>query len=272
MQNAIAKIAKAIADAGIPDFGVVSYDTVLPLLPCRGVSRLPQTPKSVILCIFPYRVAEPPLRNISRYAMVEDYHVVATNLLNDVCNACREVFSGASFVPFVDNSPIREIPAAVLAGLGAMGQNGLLIHPRYGSYLFLGEIVTDLELPASEQTSAGCQNCGRCVAACPAHAITEKGVNPAMCLSHITQKKGALTPEEIALIRCGNLLWGCDRCQEVCPHNNALPETPIAAFLENIEPYVTRERIPQLVSTRAFGFRGVGVIERNFEILYGKKE
>lgn len=265
------RVSDILKEAGIPDHGYASFQSVLPLLECRAKSRLPQDAQSVIVCIFPYHVKEPQKRNISRYAMVEDYHVVVSALLTAACNALSEAYPTRQFAPFVDNSPIREVAAAVAAGLGVQGQNGLLLHPRYGSFVFIGEIVTDLPLD-TQQKAGKCIDCGRCVAACPAHAIGSEGVKQEKCLSHITQKKGELTPKETALIQTERLLWGCDICQEVCPYNQELPETPLAAFREGIEPYVSYERIEELVKVRAFGFRGSKVIKRNYEILYGKQE
>ena len=95
---------------------------------------------------FPYAVKDLPKRNISRYAIVADYHIVAMEMLNSISEQLMLEFPGFQFEPFVDNSPIREVHAAVLAGIGVLGKNALLIHPQYGSYVFIGEIVTDLAL------------------------------------------------------------------------------------------------------------------------------
>jgi len=266
-----AKVSRIMAEKGITEHGFVSFSSVLPLLECRAKSRLPNPSNSVIICLFPYHVAEPEQRNISRYAMVEDYHTVVTKRLSEACDALSAAYPDHLFVPFADNSPIREVSAAVSAGLGMLGKNGLLIHPTYGSFVFIGEIVTDLNLD-TEKHRAGCIGCGKCISSCPAGAIGEAGVERERCLSHITQKKGSLSAEEEELIRRGKLVWGCDVCQEVCPYNRAIPETPFEEFRENIEPYVTYERIDELVQTRAFGFRGDKVIKRNYEILYGDQE
>lgn len=262
--------SRILTELGILEHGFARFEAVLPLLECRAKSRLPQDAKSVILCLFPYGLKEPEKRNISRYAMVEDYHIVVTEALKNACSVLSSAYPERQFVPFVDNSPIREVSAAVIAGLGVRGKNGLLLHRRYGSFVFIGEIVTDLFLDTEEQ-KADCIDCGKCITACPAQAIGQEGVDRNKCISHITQKKGELTREEIQLIQKGKLLWGCDRCQEVCPYNRKIAETPIAAFKENVEPYVSYEQIEELVKTRAFGFRGSNVIKRNYEILYGKQ-
>lgn len=268
--NVWSQISTALEQCTITEYGFASFADVLPLLECRAKARIPQRAKSVIVCLFPYHVAEPRRRNISRYAMVEDYHIVAGNMLKAACERLKSAFPENEFVFFTDNSPIREVSSAVRAGLGVLGKNGLLIHPKYGSFVFIGEIVTDLTVPGAKANGM-CIGCGRCAAACPAGAISPEGIDRERCLSHITQKKGTLTPEEETLVRKGNSLWGCDICQEVCPYNHGIPETEIAAFQENIIPYVDYHEIGELVKTRAFGFRGSGVIRRNYEILYGKQ-
>lgn len=140
------------------------WQTFFRLLECRAKARIPQRAKSVIVCLFPYHVAEPQRRNISRYAMVEDYHIVAGNMLKAACERLKSAFPENEFVFFTDNSPIREVSSAVRAGLGVLGKNGLLIHPKYGSFVFIGEIVTDLTVPGAKANGM-CIGCGRCAAA-----------------------------------------------------------------------------------------------------------
>lgn len=255
----------------IDGYGFADFQSVQPLLECRARERLPKDAKTVIVCAFPYWVGELPKRNISRYAAVQDYHDVLKTKLETVCMCLAEAYPQNTFAYFVDNSPIREVEAAVQAGLGVKGKNGLLLHPLYGSYLFLGEIVTDLALMTSKKQEA-CIGCGACVKACPADAITEKGVKQECCLSHITQKRGELTKEEADLVQKGKLLWGCDICQDVCPYNRHLPLTGISEFRQDIISEVMFDQIDALVKTRAFGFRGPKVLKRNYHILYGEKE
>ncbi len=265
------KIRAIFAKSGITECGFIRFVDVLPLLECRAKARIPEQPETVIVCLFPYFVDCPQKRNLSRYAIVEDYHTVAKELLSRICEELQALFPVASFEAFADNSPIREVETAVRAGLGLLGKNHLLIHPKYGSYVFIGEVVTDLKLETSEEEGR-CIGCGRCIAACPGKAISEKGIEQERCLSCLTQKKGELSAEEAAFIKQGGLLWGCDICQEVCPYNRSLPETPLAAFRDGVIPWLDYDRIEELVKTRAFGFRGSGVLKRNYEILYGKPE
>lgn len=265
-------IAEILERHQITAYGSVDFAALPPLLECRAKGRLPENAQSVLVCLFPYYTQEQSKRNISRYAVVEDYHVVVTNCLTAVCNELSERFAPYAFVSFTDNSPIREVDAAVKAGLGMRGKNRLLIHPEYGSYVFIGEIVTDMMIPSQVQSPTECMGCGRCISACPGGAIGENGIDREKCLSHITQKKGELTEQEIEMIKNGSLIWGCDICQEVCPHNRNLQPTAIPAFQNNQVAEVTYSQIKELVKTRAFGFRGSKVIERNYEILYGKQD
>lgn len=252
--------------AGIPLSGAVPFESCLPLLECRALSRIPQNAQTVVACGFPYYVGEFPGRNLSRYAIVPDYHRVAGELLEGSCARLREAFPG-EFQWFVDNSPIREVDAACRAGIGVCGENGLLLNPVYGSWLFLGTIVTDFPAETTEVPPGRCIGCGACRRACPAGCLGKNGPDPARCLSGITQKKGDLTPEEIALVKKGGLLWGCDVCQEVCPYNRAPKITPIAAFRAEIHPILRREEMTKDIRARACGFRGPKPLLRNDELL-----
>lgn len=260
-------LKQILNQAGVREFGVCPMPPEDALLDCRAKSRLPENARSVIVCLFPYY--SPGLEgNISRYAMVEDYHKVARQILAPACEALRQAYA-AEFSWFADSSPIPEVSAAVQAGLGMRGRNGLLITPDYGTYVFLGEIVTDHLFDYSAPAQGSCLGCGRCEAACPGGALCGGAVDISRCVSDISQRKGELTPSETELIRAGGLLWGCDRCQLVCPHNREVKQTHIQAFQKNIVASVAYGQIRPLCKTRAFGFRGPRVLERNYHILYG---
>lgn len=172
-------------------FGICSFEQILPCLECRAKQRIPQDAASVLVCLFPYYTGEHKERNISRYAMVTDYHMIAGEYLNRFCKALQEVFPQNQFEPFTDNSPIREVSAAFHAGLGRRGKNGLILHPKYGSYVFIGEVVTDLVLQPDRPLNSGeCIGCGKCQSVCPQGALQSDGsVCLERCRSHITQKK-----------------------------------------------------------------------------------
>ena len=197
---------------------------------------------------------------------------MVTRRLNTVCDALRWKYTGDSFVPAADNSPLPEREAAWLAGIGLRGKNGLLILPPYGTYVFLGTILTGAALDVPERPAApDCPGCGACRAACPAGALGEGGPDVSRCLSELTQKKGALTEEEAARLRVHPLIWGCDFCQRACPYNAAPARSPLPEFstslvdaLENSDlEGLTNRTFRDKYGGRAFAWRGPGPLRRN---------
>jgi len=262
----LSELTASFAARGIPAFGVAAWSADLLLAGVRSASRLPAAPKSVIVCAFPYYVGAPERRNLALYAMLPDYHTIVLGMLEAACADLRALWPEGAFVPFADASPVDEVEAAVRAGLGARGKNGLLLGDEYGSLCFLGEIVTDVSLPAIDQSRLCC-GCGACVRACPTGALSAAGFDRERCLSFLTQKRGALTEEQQRLIRAGGLAWGCDRCLLACPKNRGAALTPIAAFREDVEPVLTAENLDRLLRNRAFAWRGRAVLERNLALL-----
>lgn len=256
-------------------FGICSFEQILPCLECRAKQRIPQDAASVLVCLFPYYTGEHKERNISRYAMVTDYHMIAGEYLKRFCKALQEVFPQNQFEPFTDNSPIREVSAAFHAGLGRRGKNGLILHPKYGSYVFIGEVVTDLVLkPDQPLNPQECIGCEKCQNVCPQGALQSDGsVCLERCRSHITQKKGELTDWEIGQIQDGGLIWGCDICNDVCPMNQeAKVLTPVPEFLESAVAVLDAQIAERLLKTRAYNYRGKKTILRNIQLLEGANE
>lgn len=256
-------------------FGICSFEQILPCLKCRAKQRIPQDAASVLVCLFPYYTGEHKERNISRYAMVTDYHMIAGEYLKRFCEALQEVFPQNQFESFTDNSPIREVSAAFHAGLGRRGKNGLILHPKYGSYVFIGEVVTDLVLQPDQPLNPGeCIGCGKCQKVCPQGALRSDGsVCLERCRSHITQKKGELTDWEIGQIQDGGLIWGCDICNDACPMNQeAKVLTPVPEFLESAVAVLDAQIAERLLKTRAYNYRGKKTILRNIQLLEGANE
>lgn len=251
--------------AGIDLYGVCRFQDVLPLIECAAQKRLPENPRSVIVCALPYYLPLPKERNISRFASVMDYHSAAKSIFAPVCEAMEKRLGG-SFALFTDNSPIREVNAARLAGIGFIGDNGLLITEKYGSYIFLAELVTDIVLPYSEPHSGECLHCGECTRRCPAEVIGNPvKTKKAHCLSAIMQKKGTLCAEEERLVAASKSVWGCDVCQDCCPHNKHVAETRIELFRSSVCAIVTDEFV-LTAPDRAFCWRGSEVILRNMRL------
>ena len=158
---------------------------------------------------------------ISRYAYGEDYHRVIRAKLRELV-AQWEAFVGAPIDGrvFVDSAPVLERDWARRAGVGWTGRNTLLIHPRAGSYFFLAEIISDLELTPDGAIRDHCGTCTACVDACPTEAISPGGyvVDGSKCISYLTIELREAIPEEFAG-RMAGWAFGCDICQEVCPWN-----------------------------------------------------
>ena len=228
---------------------------------------------SVLVYLFPYYAGERP-GNLSFYARGRDYHAVIRGALAPEADALRAAHPGRQFVILADDSPVPEVFAAASAGLGRLGENGLLIHPVYGSYVFIGTIVTDCPFPAEAHTPQPCLRCGRCRAACPAGAVTENGIDGSRCLSALTQRGGEVTPEEAEQLRRHPLVWGCDRCQQVCPMNRGIPLSGNPAFREGLIDRLTLDELEGLTRRaflrkfpdRAFTWRGPAPLRRNLAL------
>ncbi len=219
-------------------------------------------PKSVIMFLIPYRTECTGKRNISLYAVPRDYHLFAKELFSDIIPELSSGY-GARFCGFADHSPVAEVDAACRAGLGVRGDNGLLINRRYGSYCFIGEVLTDASLPGDPYAVEECLHCGACRDACPAREHCD-------CLSAVTQKKGELSEEESAAVKKYGSVWGCDICQEVCPMNAGCESTPIVFFKTKLTPYLTYCSVKDMSDAefgeRAYSWRGRKVLLRNLSI------
>lgn len=225
--------------------------------------RLPQWARFVTVFLIPYDTKSDEKRNISRYAVSGDYHLFAKKLENDL-----KMITDKKLCVFADTSPFDERKLACCLSLGFVGKNGLLINEKYGSFVFVGEIVTEekVSLQGGEICKRQeCLGCGKCLKSCPTGAIS----NGENCISEITQKK-KISPEEETLIRNHNLLWGCDICQEVCPHNIDAAPTQIDFFYKDRLPYITARNIEKMsdeeFSARAYSWRGRNVIMRNLSL------
>lgn len=229
--------------------------------------------QTIIACICSYYCGN-HAGNISKYARGTDYHFVMKDKLSKICAVLER--NGYKAQMFSDNGVLNDRYIAVRAGLGFIGRNGFLINDRFGTYTFIGYIITDCQIEPNEYARKSCINCKRCINACPTGALGENGTDGYKCLSYITQKKGALTDEEKQLIRASGCAWGCDICQDVCPHNSHIELTDIDEFKENIidvleiDENISNKEFKRIYADRAFSWRGKAPILRNLEILSDK--
>lgn len=269
-----ADIKSVFNSCGIEYFSPRDYSELRVINP-HLEARLGFVPRSAFIFLVPYYTGDG--ENVSSYAVSVDYHAAIKVMGEKLCQGLSALFPEAHFSCSADHCPIDERHAALTSHLGILGKHGLLINERYGTYVFVAEILTDLD-PCRIYASCGgdighCCACGRCAVACPTGILRGESES---CLSAITQRKGELTESEIALMRKIGTAWGCDVCQRVCPHNAAPALTPIPIFYENRLTRVSVSDIEAMTdeefSARAFAWRGRAVILRNLRLLDGEEK
>lgn len=258
----------------------IEYFAVLSYSDCRVtgeriMSRESFTPRSVIMYLLPYYTGE--CKNISRYAASLDYHIAIAETSKRITDYLSKAYPGCAFRGYGDHSPIDERYAAISSGLGILGDSGLLINEKYGTYVFIGDVICDVEptlLGAlAPRELQRCIGCGACKAACPTGILRGCGTD---CLSAITQRRSELTEDEADLMRRYNTAWGCDECQSACPYNRNSAMTPIEFFYRDRIDELTPEKLADMdkdaFSKRAFAWRGRAVLERNLAVLASNKD
>ncbi|HBL84086.1 MAG: hypothetical protein A2Y17_12540 [Clostridiales bacterium GWF2_38_85] len=218
--------------------------------------------KTCILFIVPYNTPENNPVYISKYAVSRDYHLYFNNLYNNIIPELEVCFPGEVFKGFADVSPFNERLALSKSNLGFYGDNGLIINKKYGSYIFIGEIISTLDLHLSKDSKNNeskyqkCLHCGKCKAACPVGVVESRDYTK--CLSYISQKKNK-TEEENQLLIDNNILWGCDICQNCCTYNQNSEYSDIPFFKMNIINKLTSEIVENMsddeFKERAFAWK-----------------
>lgn len=209
----------------------------------RGdITTLVEGARSVIVAGIRYYSNEPAAGKenyfVSRYARVRDYHLVIKEKLARVQKIIKEEVPDAVSRAFCDAGPVTEKNWAVRAGLGWRGKHSLVINRDIGSFFFLGEIVTTAEFIYDSATSPDhCGDCTLCIDACPTGAICiDRTIDARRCIAYLTIEHDGSIPEEFRG-KTERIIFGCDRCQEVCPWN------------KKAVPYSDKELIPDFSVT-----------------------
>ncbi|GAA0470809.1 tRNA epoxyqueuosine(34) reductase QueG [Alkalibacillus silvisoli] len=157
----------------------------------------------------------------ARASWGKDYHDVLREKLNLIGEFLQDKVDGAEFKPMVDTGELHDRAVAERAGIGFVGKNCNLITEEYGSYVYLGELITNIPFEPDEPIEEGCGDCNICVDKCPTGALVQGGqLNASRCIAYQTLTKGFL-PDEFRT-KIGNRLYGCDTCQVVCPKNKGV--------------------------------------------------
>ena len=196
---------------------------------------MPEARSLVVVGLNYYQPHPPAGYRIAKYALGADYHDVLLERLKQLCEVMREL--GGEQKPYVDTGPVLEKPVAAAAGLGWQGKSTILIHRGAGTWLFLGVILTTLELEAATTKEPDrCGTCTRCIEACPTAAIIAPyKMDARKCLAYLTiEHKGAIPVEFREAL--GDRVFGCDDCLDVCPWNKLAVATREARFAPRPHP------------------------------------
>ena len=184
--------------------------------------------KSVIVVLLNYASGRQPVANsfkVAKYAHGRDYHFVLKQFLGELHRFICDEITPAEGRPFCDSAPVFERRWAYEAGLGWIGLNHCLIHPRFGSFCFIAELIVDLELEYDSPLEGNCGQCCRCLKACPTKALEEgRAIDAKKCIAYLTIELKDEIPEQLQG-KLGGSIAGCDRCQDVCPWNKHAAES-----------------------------------------------
>ena len=234
---------------------------------------------SLLLNYFPEASQPSGAPKISRYAYGKDYHEVIKSKLSQLMLYIRENIGEVSGRAFTDSAPVLDRAWAAKSGLGWIGKNSNLIHPRAGSYFFIAELIIDLELSYDAPLKDYCGTCNRCIDACPTDAIiAPQVVDGSKCISYFTIELKEQIPTEVKG-KFENWAFGCDICQEVCPWNRFSKPTNVSEFgmKEEIKNWnedewkeLTEEVFKKVFKDSPLKRTGYSGLKRNLEFLNKK--
>lgn len=237
--------------------------------------------QTIISLLYPYYpknfFPEKASYKISRYALGEDYHMVVKEKAEQLAIDLTEKLGHFKYRVFTDTPPMLEKAWAQKAGLGRTGKNTLLIHPEGGSFFFLAEILTDLiALPSQPVEKDLCHNCTLCIEACPTNALKPYKLNASQCISCLTVESKKEPIPDMFKGKYRQWIFGCDICQEVCPHNsNPVPHneprfTPKKGLLTLSEAQwenMSRETFDQIFEKSVVKRIGLKGLQKNIRFL-----
>ncbi|AFC27450.1 YhbA [Paenibacillus mucilaginosus 3016] len=246
-----------------------------------------ERPRSIlsIAVAYPSKLPNPPRSEPGRYrgilsrsAWGTDYHHVLRDRLQKLENWIRAEVPGARTVSMVDTGVLVDRAVAERAGIGWIGKNCSVITPEWGSWVYLGEMVTNVPFPPDVPVLQDCGDCTLCIDACPTGALVGPGqLNAQRCVSYLTQTKGIIEDDELKR-KIGNRLYGCDTCQIVCPKNKGIhadhhPE--LQPDPEQVKPLLvpllqmTNREFKEKFGTSSASWRGRKPIQRNAILALG---
>ena len=231
----------------------------------------------------PYDPYAPGLRGaVSRYSWSLDYHRTIGKRLKQLADFISAEFAGADCLVCLDTGPLVDRAAAVRAGIGWFGKNGNVLTREFGSWVFLGELITTLQLDPDEPLAKNCGECRVCIDRCPTGAIGPNGaVDARRCISDMTQSKRPI-PRDLRKA-VGNRVWGCDDCQTVCPVNERKQSGATVRAKDEFRPLphigaaldlpavllMTKAQFRRWFGPTAMAWRGKAVLQRNAAVALG---
>ena len=228
-----------------------------------------------IAVAYPRRLPQQPQKTAFRRGKITpnswglDYHYILQDKLERLARGIEELTADLEYKGMVDTGALVDTAVARRAGIGFIGKNGLVISKEYGSYMFLGELITNLELEPDQPVDYDCGDCNRCVEACPTSCLLgDSTMDARRCLSFQTQDKGMMDLEFRKKIK--TVIYGCDICQICCPYNKGIDSPPLV----DIDPDLAQpELIPFLDLSNgqfkekfgliAASWRGKNILQRN---------
>ena len=234
--------------------------------------KLVENAKSVVSVILNYypskQQTDPEAPVIAKYAYGKDYHDVIRDKLKSLLSFSAELIPGCEGRVFVDSAPVMEHAWASRAGMGWIGKNSLLITSKFGSFVFIGEMILTAELEYDKPVNDMCGSCRNCITSCPTGAIVdERVVDAGKCISyHTIENKTSEIPESFKN-SFKNRVFGCDICQDVCPWNRKLSAHSISEFNPHPDLLTMSKKDWQLMDFDKFNmlFKGSAVKRAKFE-------